>query len=356
MAQSTLGLDKEAEKTAGRNHPGGRIGADDEGKRSLALHADLLRLSIEARWEAGERLDAICRHALTRGGELLRSVLLIECGVAVGGPLHHVLPAAVGTESGHVSSLIHDDIVNGDETRPGRPSVVARHGLRDAIIAGDALLFSLFKCIAESRAAGVSAERVVRALDVVAAAGIDLCKGRALESEASADPHCTPERYYEVIGMKTASLFRGSCATGAILGGGSEAQIAVLTQYGQHLGMAFQLIDDLLPYTGDQARTGRPDTSDVRNKRVTLPVILARRDGSPAVWREIRSIMEHPMPGAQEYARLRRILEETGAIRQTLRAARGQALQAREVLETRFDAESRRALTGFAELALARNA
>lgn len=316
-------------------------------------HAGSLDTAIRRWWaDSDDPLAAMCRHALLPTGKLVRPILLIEAGLAVGGQVRQLLPAAIGTEFGHVASLIHDDIIDGDETRRGRPSVHARYGVGNAIVAGDALFFALFRCLSECHSEGTAAERVVRALRVVSTVGVDLCRGQILEAAVTADLECTPEQYYRVIRSKTAALFRGSCACGAILGGGCEQDVAALSRYGENLGVAFQITDDLLPYTSDSARTGKPATSDLRNKRVTLPVIRARQLGGHGVRAEIDRLFSQREPGADDLGRLRDLVVATGAAEEALGAAKSHVEQAQESLHGLPDTLGRRNLARISDLAV----
>src|SRR5438874_12820396 len=118
--------------------------------------SSLVESKLAGDWNpAGRRLDSACRHALLPGGKLVRPLMLLESAGAVGGDVESVLPAAAGAEAGHVASLVHDDIIDGDDTRRGRPSVHAAFGMDDAIVAGDALIFYLFAGLAECARLGV---------------------------------------------------------------------------------------------------------------------------------------------------------------------------------------------------------
>ncbi|MGH3118040.1 MAG: polyprenyl synthetase family protein, partial [Gaiellales bacterium] len=221
---------------------------------------------LENRWATGAgTLDSVCYYSLVPTGKLFRPLLLLDSAQAVGGDAAAVLPAAAGAECGHVASLIHDDIIDQDDVRRGRPSVQSKYGLGEAIVAGDALIFDLFASLAECRRNGVSDRRVVAALEAVAKAGIELCRGQSLEAEFTASRCFDVGTYLQVARLKTASLFRGVCASGAILGGGTPVQIQALGCYGESIGTAFQIHDDLLAYLSESEVTGKPDTSDVQN-------------------------------------------------------------------------------------------
>jgi geranylgeranyl diphosphate synthase type I len=315
--------------------------------------SDFLHLRIKEWWgkKNDDRLARMARHALLPAGKLLRPMLLAEAGMAVGGTLAQLLPAALGTEFGHVASLVHDDIIDGDESRRGRPSVHAQFGRDNAILTGDALFFALFESLSECHAEGVPAERVVRAVRVVASTGLALCRGQVLESELAANLSCTPERYFQMIWGKTAALFRGSAAAGAILGGGTDMTVEALGRYGEHLGFAFQIVDDLLPYLSDAPTTGKPDASDLRNKRMTLPVINARRLGMPGIRAEIDRLFSEARHEPADVDLLRKLVIETGAVEMTLGEAERRRASAKQDLCVLPDTESRASLERLVDLA-----
>lgn len=250
---------------------------------SLDGHAALIWRLLADRWD-GEHglLGEMCRHALVTPGKLFRPILLLQSALAVGGLLEPVLLAALGTEIGHVASLVHDDIIDADEIRRGKAAVHAKFGPADAIVAGDALLFDLFRCLAECRKFGAPDSRIVTALEVVAQAGIDLCRGQSLESELTTAASLNLDLYTEMARLKTGALFSGACRVGGVLSGGSAEEVSALGRYGDELGIAFQMCDDLLAYIGSSDEDiGKSMLSDIRNRRMTLPVILAYRHAGP---------------------------------------------------------------------------
>ncbi len=316
----------------------------------------LISGELEKRWANGSSLvDSICHYALVPTGKLIRPILLLDSALAVGGNLSCVIPAAVGAECGHVASLIHDDIIDADDLRRGRPSVQHRYGIGDAIVAGDALIFDLFAGLAECRSAGAPDNRVVAALHAVARAGLDLCRGQSLESELTRNPRFDPEAYLDVARLKTASFFRGACESGAILGGGSAESVAALRTYGDLLGTAFQIHDDLLMYLSDSQTTGKPQASDVQNGRLTLPVILAYE--SAQSWE--RELVERALRGQDEpahaLANLCEVVRRTGAVDAAVKRARDLAGEARQALRILSPTPSRDRLDCFATLAIKRD-
>jgi geranylgeranyl diphosphate synthase type I len=318
--------------------------------------AALVGTELTRRWAQGSTLlDSICQYALVPAGKLFRPTLLLESALAVGGALRSVLPAAVGAECGHVASLIHDDIIDNDDLRRGRPAVHYKYGAGDAIVAGDALIFDLFASLAECRREGVDASRVVSALEAVARAGLDLCRGQSLEAEMCRDCRLDAGTYLKMASLKTAAYFRGACQCGAILGGGSPVLVDALGAYGEQLGLAFQIHDDLLPYISDTCSMGKPGTSDVKNGRLTLPVILAHESASPAERQVITDALSGHGDAEQNLAALTELLRRTGAITAAAGVAREYAEGARAALDHLPPTPNRERLSRLTDLVVNRN-
>jgi geranylgeranyl pyrophosphate synthase len=235
-----------------------------------------LREEHEFRWQAATPLDKICDYAIWPAGKLLRPALVVESCAAVGGDPGQVLPAALSLEYFHVASLVHDDIVDGAKLRRSRPSVATRFGVPTALLAGDELVFQLFQACAESAGRGVPPERVLAAIAMLAATGTQLCRGQYSERELCGDPDATIDAYCAVAAEKTAALLVASCKVGAILGGGTDEQVAALASYGRHLGVAFQMIDDLRPYVSQPAAGEKDLLADIACRAMTFPLVTAR--------------------------------------------------------------------------------
>ena len=320
-----------------------------------ATQLRLLEGELDRRWSAGtDALDAICHYALTPSGKLFRPILLLQSALAVGGSVGQVLPAAVGTECGHVASLIHDDIIDADELRRGRPSVQHKYGTDDAIVAGDALIFYLFYCLAECRRAGAAPHRVVTALEIVARSGLELCRGQSLEAEITANQVRDVDAYLRMIRLKTAALFRGACQSGAVLGGGCDEWVAALGSYGDHLGLAFQIHDDLFAFDGDGETIGKSTTSDIRNRRLTLPILLAYQAGDAADCDLLDGALAGDADPAEALHAVAGVMARTGAVEASRELALCHALAAQQDLAVLPPTPSRDTLADFAERAVTR--
>jgi geranylgeranyl pyrophosphate synthase len=210
----------------------------------------------------------LARHAgatLSAGGKRLRPMLVFLC--ANGDGDDRLVAAAAAVELLHMATLVHDDVLDGAALRRGRPTVFAEGGRLAATTTGD-LLFS--RAFAELTSTG-SAD-AVRWLSEASSA---LARGELMQRADAWSPDVTPERYLERCRLKTASLFRASCRLGALFGG-RPALADPLCDFGEGIGLAFQVLDDVLDVSGPLERTGKPRGTDLLDGTVTLPLILAR--------------------------------------------------------------------------------
>ena len=230
---------------------------------------------FELRWSENENLAEICRYSFFNPGKMLRPFLLVESARIVGGDVNKIIKPAVGVESAHIASLMHDDIIDNDDIRRGKPSSHVIYGQNDTIVAADALIFDLFATLAECAKLGIPSNRVVRSVELAAEAGKFLCEGQVLEGRIKKDHNYAFNTYLQMIEWKTAVLFKTVCEVGGILGGGNPEICNKLGSYGLNLGIAFQMVDDLLPYISETSIEGKNLYSDILNNRPTLPIIIA---------------------------------------------------------------------------------
>ncbi|MFE4519840.1 polyprenyl synthetase family protein [Kitasatospora sp. NPDC056783] len=331
-------------------------GASEEAssRNRVAYLADLVLQRLRGDWTDGDRLAEVCSYALVTPGKYFRPILLLESAAAVGGDLHQVMPAAAGTEGAHLASLIHDDIIDGDEFRRGMPAVHAKYSQADAIVGGDALIFYLFAALATCAANGVEANRIVRAMAKAAQAGADLCAGQMMEEEIRLKGDMRINSYLRMIENKTAALFRASCDIGATLGGGTPEQSDALGRYGTYLGVAFQIWDDLLPYIATSEEAGKSSSSDLANRRLTLPILLCRAEAGPELAAELDELMNGEGDLEERHRRLLALLTEHGAIDRAAQEARKFAADAIDTLAGLPDSQSKRSLEYFAKTAVSR--
>jgi geranylgeranyl pyrophosphate synthase len=239
---------------------------------------------VEERMAAlsGEHGPALARHARTTisaGGKRLRPLLVcLASGVPVA-ESDGLVRAAVSVELIHAATLVHDDVLDGASLRRGRPTVVAVGGRLMATATGD-LLFS--RAFAELAGGGA-----IEPVRVLSRAVSGLAAGELMQREDAWSTNVTVERYLERCRLKTAVLFRGACELGALNGGG---QVGGLGRFGESIGLAFQLLDDILDVTGPPERTGKPRGADLLDGTVTLPLIEARMRDTTLASLDLRSI------------------------------------------------------------------
>ena len=250
--------------------------------------------------------------ALTSGGKRLRPLLLV-LSAHMGEPEREdLLQAAAAIEVLHTATLIHDDIVDGAQSRRGVPTTVAEYGREIAAATGDFLFAEAF-----SKLAGIRDPRLVRAFAV---ASVGLASGE-LEQYRANGANVEVESYLEHIRKKTAGLFQVACVAGASLGGLSLVQIDALASYGQALGIAFQMSDDIMDLVGKPGLMGKGIGTDLVEGTVTLPVIFALKEGDAAT---IRSVLADPNPSPELLEAGIEAVLATDAIARTEAWARGE--------------------------------
>ncbi|CCK32655.1 putative geranylgeranyl pyrophosphate synthase [Streptomyces davaonensis JCM 4913] len=252
--------------------------------------------------------------ATSSGGKGVRQALAVLGAEAVGGPAHAGPRAAVAVELVHAFSLLHDDIMDGDTSRRGRPTVWRAYGTGPAVLAGDALFALAVDTLAEAPAGAAGAVRLLST-----ALG-DLVRGQADDLLFATRPWTGPERvrpeeYRTMAEHKTGALLGCAAALGAALGGAPPATVAALDRAGRHLGIAFQIVDDVLGVWGDPAVTGKPVHSDLRTRKKTFPVLVAL--DTPAAGQLARLLESGERPDAAAA-----LIERAGGRSAALREAR----------------------------------
>lgn len=308
----------------------------------------LLHQELGHRWpETTDQLAAIARYALLPAGKLLRPMMTLHAAEAVGGAPADVLAAALGMEYLHVAAALHDDIIDDVALRRGRPSVQVVYGIPSAILAGDHLICSAFAAIVDEQGAG-SPGHVAAAVAALARAGRDLCRGQILEAQMVGDLDAGARWYPEMIRLKTGALFRAVCHIGALLGGADVDAASGLARYGEQVGIAFQIRDDLLDYVATPEQTGKPAASDLGNGRPTLPLLLAYDAAADSQRLELLAVLRRRGSGDGDVQWVNDLLEETGAVASTYQQMAAHAGRARAELAVLDPSPSVDVLAGIA--------
>lgn len=292
------------------------------------------------------RIPEVTAHLVGAGGKRLRPMLTVAAAKLCGyeGNLHHNLAAAV--EFIHTATLLHDDVVDESKQRRGRPTANLLWDNKSSVLVGDYLFARSFQLMTDTDN--------LRVLSILSSASAVITEGEVLQLSAAEDMKTTEETYYTVIRGKTAALFSASTEAGAVLSGAPEEQVEALRDYGEALGIAFQVVDDLLDYLSDAKTMGKNVGDDFRERKLTLPVIKAiakAGDEDRAFW--IRVIEKGDQrEGDLEHAL--ELMQTNGALDETRAAALDWADRGRARLAVLPESELRDMLDDLADYVVAR--
>jgi octaprenyl-diphosphate synthase len=283
--------------------------------------ADLERVDtlIRARLDSDVALvRQVAQYIVASGGKRLRPALLLAAAGAAGyrdggGDKHLQLAAVV--EFIHTATLLHDDVVDESQLRRGRSTANAAFGNAAAVLVGDFLYSRAFQMMVELDN--------MRVMQVLAEATNTIAGGEVLQLMGSHDPEVDEARYLEVIRRKTAKLFEAAARLGGILGGSPAELESGLADYGMHVGTAFQLIDDVLDYSGDPETIGKSLGDDLAEGKPTLPLIFAMRNGTAEQAELVRSAIRDG--GREDFSRVHAAIRDSGALDYARDAARREA-------------------------------
>jgi octaprenyl-diphosphate synthase len=271
-----------------------------------------------------ELIPKIARYIQTSGGKRVRPALLLMAARLAGYEGERAVRYAAVVEFIHTATLVHDDIVDDSELRRGRLAVHSRWGNDITVLLGDYLYI-------KSMALALTYDtlNVVRLLCDVT---LRMIEGELYQLTKNGDADITEDEHLDIIRRKTAYLFGGCAQIGGMLGGVSEAQEAALQEYGFSLGIAFQLVDDLLDFTGDAAALGKPVGADLREGKMTLPLIHLLQQGDEEGAGIVRDIITTHEATDEQWNRLLGILKEHRSIDYASRLAVQFAEQAKRPL------------------------
>ena len=232
-------------------------------------------------------IPELASHLIAAGGKRIRPLLTLASAALFGyqGTRQHKLAACV--EFIHTATLLHDDVVDESSQRRGRPSANAVFGNEAAVLVGDFLFSRSFQLMTEDGSLEV--------LKILSEASAIIAEGEVMQLAAANDTALDHDTYLKVIGAKTAALFAAACEVGAVVAGRPAADCKALRDYGDYLGIAFQISDDVLDYAADAGRLGKSVGDDFREGKLTLPVILALQRATPeekAFWERVMGTPE----------------------------------------------------------------
>jgi octaprenyl-diphosphate synthase len=281
-----------------------------------------------------EKVQIMSRYLHENRGKHFRPVLALLSAQSVGECSADVVEAAVGIEILQTGTLIHDDVLDSADIRRGADGLHVKWGNHAAILMGDFMLVKAMEILVGLRSLDVmeAATRAIRRM----------IEGEILEDEKGSDGELSI--YFTMINKKTASLYALACEVGALLGGGSEQEVQNLASFGNDVGMAFQITDDLLDFIGDEETLGKPVGNDIREKKLTLPIIRALRNCENG---EADQIHRKVLMGVQtndDWQEVRAFVERYGGIELAREEARRYVQSAEVALEAIAPSEATEAL------------
>ncbi len=312
------------------------------------LREDLVAVEQELGRDAASSVSTIteiAEYLREGGGKRIRPSLLLLAAHQLDffGPSAIRLGAVV--EMVHTATLVHDDIIDGADTRRGRPSTNTTWGNEKCVLAGDWLYMQAFRVALE--------ERNLRILDLLISLTQQMVEGELLQIQKLGKMVSEAE-YYDLIFRKTACLFSISMRLGSILAGATEAEESGLGAFGRAVGLAFQIVDDVLDLTATEEVLGKPVASDLREGKATLAVVHAADHGTASDRKAIRRVLDDRSFENVSRQQIREILVRNGSVEYAMAAADRYAEQSRQALAPLTDSEFKRALLWVPDFVVAR--
>ena len=305
------------------------------------MREDLLQVEQELSRQSAaayQPVSEITSYLLGGGGKRLRPALLLLCyGYAKGRKQSRsAIRLAAVVELLHSATLIHDDVIDSADTRRGRPSANSRWGNHRSVLAGDWLYMQSFQI--------ALAERNFHVLDILIDLTQKMVEGELIQLSKIGRLDVTEEDALRLATYKTACLFSGCARLGAVLGGFDEKHEQALADYGRYAGLAFQLVDDLLDFTASSEQLGKPALSDLKEGKVTLPLIYAMQNGHREARELVARVLEEQEFHSVQPQKLVALVRDSGALDRARNLAHDYARRAKACINGNGESEYARAL------------
>jgi geranylgeranyl pyrophosphate synthase len=292
-------------------------------------------------------LSPAIRNSVLKGGKRIRPALsLLSCEAISGsGSYARALPVALAFELAHCASLVQDDIFDNASLRRGRPTLYQSLGAVTAILSSDYIIFEIFRAITSYEHVKISKSKVMKMLSYIVDAAQGTIQGELMDVALSQNTEIPPSQkeYIELIGLKTAQLFAASTALGALAGGATKGKTDAMYEYGYNLGLAFQILDDVLDIIGSITMTGKMPLKDLENNSSNIVIIHALSATDRSKKAMVRSMLwKKTIPADVQY--LTTVLNELGSIEYALSLAAKFNEKARRALKSIPDTPARKVL------------
>jgi octaprenyl-diphosphate synthase len=314
------------------------------------IHKEMMEVEDEFERQARSNIQIIAhigRYLHQTGGKRIRPALLIlSAKVFCEETDPSIIQMATVMEFLHTATLVHDDIIDGADMRRGRQAVSTQWGNDTAVLMGDWLYMTAFETALQQRNLDI--------LDTLTEATRKMTEGELIQLTLIGKMRITEEQHLDIVSRKTGHLFSASCRAGAIMRGADEEQRRALAIYGLNLGISFQLVDDLLDFTSNITKLGKPVLSDLREGKVTLPLIRLLKN-HPDCAQAVRAAMEEPAGATERAEYVLALLAEYGELERARDEAHRYAARAQEALDIFSDNKYRRALCEIAQYIVERD-
>ncbi len=313
------------------------------------IREELLKCEEYSRELLDSKVELVLKvggYILDSGGKRVRPGLTILTGKLCRAPLNRLIPVATVMEYMHTATLLHDDIVDGAKLRRGKPSANEVFGNDVAVLVGDYMFAKAIYVLAV-----YGGEEVLR---VSSKTVQEMAEGELFQLEKIGDINTTEEEYFQIIYRKTASLLATSCECGALLGKAEEEERKALRRYGEYIGYAFQLVDDAFDYTSNSETIGKPAGNDIREGKITYPLIASLKKASQGEIEKIGKILNTPNPSEEEIEQVRNFVLEREGDRETIKLAKEFVEKAKAQLELFEPSEFKNALSEIADFIVKR--
>jgi geranylgeranyl diphosphate synthase type I len=297
-------------------------------------------------------------HLIRTGGKRLRPFMVIKSCEMLGGTAKRALPAAAAVELVHNFTLVHDDIMDNDEMRHGIATVHRYYGMPLAILAGDILFSKSFQLITiNGRKAGIPDGDITNMVAQLSQACTEICEGQATDiGYASSSKFSKDDDYIKMIRKKTAALFEVSCALGALSAPShTEGDVENLALFGRNIGIAFQLVDDLIGVVGDPKLTGKSAGNDIREGKKTYPILLALKSARGEDRDKILKVFASKTASNSDIKAAVGVISDIGIEQDVRNAARKYMNDALKMIEGYGDSDAKRSLQFSADFVVGRS-
>lgn len=291
-------------------------------------------------------IPQLASHIVAAGGKRLRPMLTLAAADLCGYRGDRQVSLAACVEFIHTATLLHDDVVDESDLRRGNATANAVFGNQASVLVGDFLFSRAFQLMV--------ADGSLEVLAILSKASAVIAEGEVLQLITTNDTETTEDAYLDVISAKTAALFSAACRVGAIVAEAPKAEVEALDSYGRNLGIAFQLIDDALDYSARQATLGKTVGDDFREGKITLPIVLAFRRGTPEERQFWRRCLEDMEQTEDDLARAQELIQSHDALADTIERARHYGARARDALAIFPDGVMKSALIDAVEFTIER--